>query len=153
MSLPFMQRALEEAQKAFDRDEVPVGCVIAQGDEIIAITSNKMHGCKNPLGHAEILAIDQALSITKQNHLRDCSLYVTLEPCAMCAGAIALVGLKALYYGAYDPKMGQVDNNGQLLKNEPCEVYGGILESECSKLLRDFFKEKRLSNALLHKSE
>ncbi len=141
--MTFMKRAIQEAHNAFQADEVPVGAIVVRDGHVIACQFNQMHASKNPLHHAEYLAIQEALNVTGENHLRDCILYVTLEPCAMCAGAIALTGLKALYYGAYDLKMGQVDNNGQVLKNEPCEVYGGISEKECAQLLKDFFKGKR----------
>lgn len=142
----FMHLALAQARQAYVADEVPVGAVIVREGEVIACQSNHMHAHKNPLHHAEYLAIQEALTSVGENHLRDCTLYVTLEPCGMCAGAIALTGLKALYYGAYDVKMGQVDNNGQLLKHEPMAVYGGILEKECADLMKAFFQKKRLTN-------
>lgn len=147
--LSWMDCALQEAKDAFNANEVPVGAVLVRENELIAKAHNMMHTTQNPLLHAEFLVIREGLLKTGANHLRGCALFVTLEPCAFCAGAIDLCGLSSVYYGAYDPKMGQVDHNGRLLSKgkslgrSSLQTYGGICEGECASLLTDFFKIQR----------
>lgn len=140
-----MTIALKEAKKAFRKDEVPVGAVIIQNGKVIASAHNLVEKRKNNLWHAEILCIKKACSIKKSAFLDDCDLYVTLEPCAMCAGAIAHSRIKRLYFGAYDIKGGFVDHGGKIFNHSlhKPDFYGGIMEEECSHILKDFFKDKR----------
>ncbi len=138
-----MQRAIDEAKKAYAMNEVPVGAVLVKDDKLITTAHNLMHATKNPLSHAEYLVLTQGLEILGENHLRGCTLYVTLEPCCMCAGAIELSGITSLYFGAYDLKMGQIDNHHQVLKHTKIQASGGFYENECAALLKNFFKEKR----------
>lgn len=142
---PFMQRALDLAKTAYANDEVPVGAVIVYRQEVIAQAYNTMHKNNNCLQHAEVEVIQKALMQLRTATLPECDLYVTLEPCCMCAGAIAHARIRRVYFGAYDIKGGFVDNNGCAFNytlHKP-EVYGGILESECSQLLSHFFLQKR----------
>jgi tRNA(adenine34) deaminase len=144
-----MKIALKEAQKAYDTDEVPVGAVIVHKDsgEIIATSHNQMRSNKNPTLHAEMIAIQGACAKLNLERLSDYDLYVTLEPCPMCAAAISFARLNALYFGAYDPKGGAVEHNthyfDQPFAMHKPKIYGGIMEQECNKLLVDFFKVKR----------
>lgn len=138
-----MKIALNEARRALAMDEVPVGAVIMKNGVLIAASYNTMHHTHNPLLHAEMSVIQMALEKLGENHLRGCDLYVTLEPCCMCAGAMELSGISRLYFGAYDIKMGQVDHNNRVLRHTKMEIIGGIREEECSTLLTDFFKTKR----------
>lgn len=141
-----MQYAYNAAKEAFEHNEVPIGAVIVnlQG-EIVARAFNQVIALQDPTAHAEVLAIRQACSFLKSRYLENCSIYVTLEPCAMCAYAISLARLKRLYFGAYDKKFGGVENGAKVLQNSAChskiEIYGGIMELECAKLLRSFFRE------------
>jgi tRNA(adenine34) deaminase len=143
----FMQEALKEAQEAFDEDEVPVGCVIVYKGRIIARSHNQVELLKDPTAHAEMIAITQAASFLKSERLINCSIYVTIEPCSMCAGALVLARMKNLIYGADDPKTGacgsvvNIANNKKL--NHRIKVTKGILKEECSSLLKEFFKKKR----------
>jgi tRNA(adenine34) deaminase len=143
----FMQIALEEARAAQVRGEVPVGCVIVRGGEIVARAGNRTLGDKDPTAHAELLAIRQAASALKSERLTDCDLYVTLEPCAMCAAAMAFARIRRVYFGAGDPKGGAVENGVRFFARATChhrpEVYGGINESECAALLKEFFQARR----------
>ncbi|CAO5678562.1 MAG: tRNA-specific adenosine deaminase [Holosporales bacterium] len=144
-SLSFMRFALIEARLAFLEDEVPVGAVIIQDGKIIAKAHNLVEKNKSALHHAEMLCLDEALKKTTSPFLENCDLYVTLEPCAMCAGAIALARIRRVYFGAYDPKGGFIDHLGKTFDHtlfKP-EVYGGIFEKECAQILKDFFKTKR----------
>ncbi|CAO4837233.1 MAG: tRNA-specific adenosine deaminase [Holosporales bacterium] len=139
-----MQKAYEQAQKAFLKNEVPVGAVLVQNGKIIASAHNLSEQNNNPLHHAEMLVLEKALC--NQKYLTDCDLYVTLEPCCLCAGAIALSRVRRVYFGAYDPKGGFVDHNGRIFEtscHKP-EVYGGIMEKICQNILTDFFKTRRL---------
>lgn len=138
-----MQKAYEEAQKAFLKEEVPVGAVLVQDGKIIASAHNLIEQNKNPLHHAEMLVLTSALCT--QKYLTDCDLYVTLEPCCLCAGAIALSRVRRVYFGAYDIKGGFVEHNGRIFEtscHKP-DVYGGIMEKECQTLMTDFFKRCR----------
>ena len=143
----FMQIALEEARAAQARGEVPVGCVIVRDGEIIARAGNRTLADKDPTAHAELLAIRKAAAVLKSERLSDCDLYVTLEPCAMCAAALSFARIKRLYFGASDPKGGAVENGVRFFASPTChhrpDVYGGINESESAPLLRDFFAERR----------
>ena len=148
MALPaFMQFALEEARAAEKRGEVPVGCVIVRDGAVIARAGNRTLADKDPTAHAELLALRQAAAAVSSERLTDCDLYVTLEPCAMCAAAMSFARIRRLYFGATDPKGGAVENGVRFFGSPTChhrpEVYGGINESECAGLLRDFFAARR----------
>jgi tRNA(adenine34) deaminase len=142
-----MQLALEEARAAGARGEVPVGCVIVRDGEVVARAGNHTLADKDPTAHAELLAIRQAATALGSERLSDCDLYVTLEPCAMCAAAMSFARIRRLYFGASDPKGGAVENGVRFFSAVIChhrpEVYGGINESECAALLRDFFAARR----------
>jgi tRNA(adenine34) deaminase len=146
-SYSFVNEALQEAQKAFRLGEVPVGAVIVKDNTIIARAHNLTKTLNDSTAHAELLVIQQACKVLKTPYLLDCSMYVTLEPCCMCAGAISLSRLKRLYYGAYDPKGGAVDHGPVFFSQKTClhapEVISGIEETHSSKLLKDFFNQKR----------
>jgi tRNA(adenine34) deaminase len=143
----FMKAAIDEAGRCFDCGDVPIGAVIVKDNEIIGKGYNCVEKYGDSTAHAELIAIRKAISYTKYKHLNDCTVYVTLEPCSMCAGAIVLARIPIIVFGAYDPKAGacgsvlQVANNSGL--NHRCDITGGILEEECSFILRDFFKELR----------
>jgi len=126
---------------------VPVGCVVVREGAVIARAGNRTLRDRDPTAHAELLAIRQAAATLGSERLTDCDLYVTLEPCAMCAGAVSFARIRRLYYGAADPKGGAVDNGVRFFAAETChhrpEVYGGIGESEASVLLKEFFKARR----------
>lgn len=143
----FMQMALEEARAAGARGEVPVGCVIVRSGEVVGRAGNRTLADKDPTAHAELLAIRQAATALKSERLSDCDLYVTLEPCAMCAAAMSFARIRRLYFGAADPKGGAVENGVRFFAQPTChhrpEVYGGIHESECGGLLREFFAARR----------
>ena len=142
-----MDLALKAAETAGKSAEVPIGCVIVLNNEVIATAGNRTLTDRDPTAHAEILAIRQATSAVGSERLVDCDLYVTLEPCTMCAGAISLARIRRLYYGAADPKGGAVDNGVQFFASAAChhrpEVYGGIAEAAASALLKRFFQERR----------
>ena len=144
---PFMQFALEEARAAGERGEVPVGCVIARDGEVVARAGNRTLVDKDPTAHAELLAIRQAAAALGSERLADCDLYVTLEPCAMCAAAMSFARIRRLYFGAADAKGGAVENGVRFFGNPTChhrpEIYGGIDESEAARLLRAFFAMRR----------
>jgi tRNA(adenine34) deaminase len=143
----FIQSAVSQAKLAAKAGEVPVGAVIVKDGTIIASAYNLVETERDPTAHAEILAIRAASKILSSPRLLDCDLYVTLEPCAMCAQAISLARIRRLYFGAYDVKGGGVENGARIFSHSTCnhkpEVYGGIADSECSELLSNFFKEKR----------
>ena len=142
-----MSEALKEAQRAFDDDEVPVGAVIVHERKIIARAHNQIKRLKDPTAHAEMIAITQAASHLGNERLLNCSMYVTLETCAMCTGALVLSRINRLIYGAPDPKTGacgSVFNIAASNKlNHKIKVTKGVLEADCSNLLKDFFKKKR----------
>ncbi len=141
-----MNEALIEAKKAFDLGEIPVGAVIVYNDKIIARAHNKKEINNDFLGHAEIEVMKIANKVLNTWRLENCSLYVTLEPCSMCAGAMIQSRIKNLYYGAFDNKTGAVSSVLNLLDysfNHKIEYVGGILENESSRLLKDFFKKIR----------
>ena len=142
-----MQIALEEARAAGERGEVPVGCVVVRGGEVVARAGNRTLADKDPTGHAELLALRAAAATLGTERLTDCDLYVTLEPCTMCATAMSFARIRRLYFGAADAKGGAVENGVRFYSAATChhrpEVYGGINESECAGLLRDFFAARR----------
>ncbi len=148
----FMEIALEEARAAGARGEVPVGCVIVSGaggadGRVLARTANRVEERSDPTAHAEMLAIRTALAQASLPRLDGCDLYVTLEPCAMCAAAISHARLRRLYFGAYDPKSGGVDHGARVFDHATChhkpEVVGGVLEFQAASLLKAFFKRLR----------
>ncbi len=142
-----MQEALKEAQKALEEDEVPVGAVIVYQDKIIARGHNQVERLKDPTAHAEMLALTSATNYLGNKWLLGASIYVTIEPCSMCAGALVLSRIKNLYFGAKDPKTGacgsvtNIANNTIL--NHRIKIKKGILEKECSFFLKEFFRKKR----------
>jgi tRNA(adenine34) deaminase len=144
-----MDEALKEAKIAFDLNEVPVGAIIVDSKtgKIIARSHNKNITQKDSTSHAEILAIKEACKIKESHRLDDCDLYVTLEPCAMCAGAISLARIRRLYFGAEDKKSGGTVNGAQIFESKSThhkpEIYGEINDQECSGLLKKFFQSKR----------
>ena len=142
-----MDMALGEARAAGERGEVPVGCVLVHNGEVIARAGNRTIADRDPTAHAEMLAIRQAAAALVSERLEGCDLYVTLEPCAMCAGAVAFARVRRLYYGAADPKGGAVDNGVKFFASPTChhrpEVYGGIAEAEAGAMLKEFFRERR----------
>jgi tRNA(adenine34) deaminase len=142
-----MRLALEEAAKAEELGEVPVGAVIVQGERLVASGHNLTHTTQDPTGHAEMVVIRGAARATGHWRLLDCTLYVTLEPCAMCAGAIVLARIPRLVYGAPDPKAGMCGSLENLVQdrrlNHRVELEAGVLEPECAGLLRAFFRERR----------
>ncbi len=143
----FMQLALEEARAAGARGEVPVGCVIVRNGEVVARAGNRTLADKDPTGHAELIAIRDAAAVLGSERLTDCDLYVTLEPCTMCAAAMSFARVRRLYFGASDAKGGAIENGVRFFASATChhrpEVYGGIGESECAALLKDFFQARR----------
>ena len=143
----FMAMALDEARAAGARGEVPVGCVIVRDGAVVARAGNRTLADRDPTAHAEIVAIRAAAASLGSERLEDCDLYVTLEPCAMCAGAVAFARIRRLYYGAADPKGGAVDNGVKFFASPSChhrpEVYGGLAEAEAGALLKEFFRERR----------
>ena len=142
-----MRRALDEAAAAVLAGEVPVGAVVARGEAVIAIGRNRMRADADPTAHAEMVAMRAAARELGTERLDDCDLWVTLEPCAMCAGAMALARVRRLYFGAADPKGGAVVNGPRLFGQPTChhapEVYPGIGEEESAALLRGFFRARR----------
>ena len=143
----FMRLALQEAEAARNEQEVPVGAVVVQGERVIASAHNQREQLRDPTAHAEIIAITQASAVKHDWRLDDCTMYVTLEPCPMCAGAIVLARMAAVVYGASDPKGGAARSLYELLDdprlNHRAEVVPGVLESPCGAILTDFFREQR----------
>lgn len=143
----FMEKAIEEAKKAYAEDEVPVGAVITYKGKIIASAHNMRETLHKSTAHAEILAIEKACSVLNSWYLTECDLYVTLEPCIMCAGAIINSRIRSLYFGAFDPKGGACGSVTDVFRlkelNHHVTVYEGIMEDQCAALLAEFFKSKR----------
>jgi tRNA(adenine34) deaminase len=143
----FMELALDEAHAAADAGEVPIGCVIVCDGDLIAQAANRTLADRDPTAHAEMVAIRHAAAALGSERLVDCDLYVTLEPCTMCAAAISFARIRRLYYGAVDPKGGAVESGVRFLAAPTChhrpEVYGGIGELEAAALLKDFFRTRR----------
>jgi tRNA(Arg) A34 adenosine deaminase TadA len=139
--------AFDEARAAAAAGEVPVGAAVARNGEIIAAAGNRTLRDRDPTAHAEMLVIRQACAAIGSERLVDCDVYVTLEPCAMCAAAISFARIRRLYYAASDPKGGAVEHGPRFFAQPTChhrpEVYGGIRESEAAQLLRDFFQARR----------
>jgi len=142
-----MTAALEEARQAASIGEVPVGAVVLRGDTVVVRAHNESVTRRDPTAHAELLAVQRALSLLQIDRLNDCTLYVTLEPCAQCAGALVLAKVGRVVFGAYDPKAGMAGSVGDVLRhpglNHRVEVTGGMLGDECGALLRGFFAERR----------
>lgn len=142
-----MTHALEQARAAEADGDVPVGAVVVQGGQVIAIGRNRTVADQDPTGHAEVVAIRAAAAHTGHWRLLDTTLYVTLEPCAMCAGAIVLARIPRVVFGAFDPKAGMGGSLENLLQddrlNHRCEVSGGVVADECGDLLRSFFRSRR----------
>lgn len=145
--IKWMKEALKQAYKAFQEDEVPIGCVIVKDGKVIARAHNKREKTQQSIAHAEILAIQKACKKLNTWRLEDCDLYVTLEPCPMCAGAIIQSRIRNVYFGAYDHKGGSVMTCTKLFDikeyNHHPSYFSGICEQECSSLLKQFFKSKR----------
>jgi tRNA(Arg) A34 adenosine deaminase TadA len=142
-----MRRALDLAAEAADSDEVPVGAVVTRGNEVVAEARNAMRGSLDPTAHAEMVAIRRAAEALGSARLDGCTLWVTLEPCAMCAAAASLARMDAVRFGAEDPKGGGVVHGARIFSQPTClhrpEVLGGIGESESAALLKRFFEERR----------
>ena len=145
--IKFMKEAIKEAKKAELIDEVPVGCVIVKDGKIISRGHNIRETKQNPIGHAEIVAITKASKKLKSWRLDGCDIYITLEPCIMCSGAIIQSRIRHIYFGAFDPKGGALGSSINVLKadniNHHPEVISGVLKEECSSLLTNYFKNKR----------
>ena len=144
---PFMALAFAEAEAAALRAEVPVGAVVVKDGQILARAGNRVEELSDPTAHAEVLAIRAAAAALGQPRLEGCDLYVTLEPCPLCATAISFARIRRLYFGAYDPKGGGVEHGPRIYSHATChhapEVIGGLEERRAAALLRDFFKERR----------
>lgn len=138
----FMNQALAEARKAASRGEIPVGAVVVSGNRIIARSHNLTETLHDVTAHAEMQALTAAANTLDSKYLEGCTLYVTLEPCVMCAGASCWTQISRIVYGASDPKRGFLQTGASIL-HPKTTLTGGVLEEECAKLLRDFFKEKR----------
>lgn len=147
MDEKYMRAAIREAKKAYDKEEVPIGAVIVKDGKIIARAHNLRESLKQACAHAEILAIQKACKKFDAWRLEDCDMYVTLEPCPMCAGAIINARIKNLYFGALEPKSGATGSKLNLFSdykfNHSVNVVSGVLEDECVALLKDFFKMLR----------
>lgn len=143
----YMQLALQQAQEALAEDEVPVGCVIVRGEQVIAAAHDQREQLRDPTAHAEMIAITQAAQSVGDWRLEGCTLYVTLEPCCMCAGAILNARVPVVIYGATNPKAGAVQSLFHLLDdgrlNHRCEVVPGVLAGPCGEILTQFFQAQR----------
>ena len=143
----FMREAIKEAKKAELIDEVPVGCVIVKNNKVISRGHNIRESKQNPTGHAEIVAINKAAKKLNSWRLENCDIYITLEPCIMCSGAIIQSRIKHIYFGAFDPKGGALGSSINVLDakniNHHPEVTSGVLQEECSKIITNYFKSKR----------
>ncbi|OUX68357.1 MAG: tRNA-specific adenosine deaminase [Rhodospirillaceae bacterium TMED140] len=147
MPLAFIEDALQQAEAAFAVGEVPVGAVVVRDGTVIAAARNRVEADQNPQAHAEMLAIAEACRVLGRKWLEDCDLYVTLEPCPMCAGALSLARIRRVYYGAADPKSGGVDHGPRVFAQPTChhapEVIAGVEERRCGELLTAFFAQRR----------
>ncbi|MEP7147246.1 MAG: tRNA adenosine(34) deaminase TadA [bacterium] len=143
----YMNYAYKEAEKAFDKEEIPIGCVIVFQNSIIAKAHNQVETLKDPTAHAEIIAITAAANYLQSKQLVGCSIFVTLEPCVMCAGAIVLSKIENLYFGAYDVRSGACGSVFNITVNQSlnhkCNVLGGVMDEKCGEILRSFFDLKR----------
>jgi tRNA(adenine34) deaminase len=146
----YMQIAIEQAHTAQENGDVPIGAVIIYQNQIIGKAYNQREQLKDPTAHAEIIALTQAAAYLESWRLNDCTIYVTLEPCPMCAGALVLARIKRLVYGCDDPKTGSVKSLYNIVQdqrlNHRLEVTSGVLADECSELLQDFFQRRRIEN-------
>jgi tRNA(adenine34) deaminase len=153
----FVREALRQAQKAYEAGEVPVGAVVVREGRIIARAYNQVELLKDATAHAEMLALTQAEAAVGDWRLTDCDLYVTKEPCAMCAGAIVHVRLRRLIFGCADPRAGAAGSVINLLQlpslNHRCEITSGVLENECAAILQDFFRKRRDEQTEARKNE
>ncbi len=142
-----MREALKEARKALSKDEVPVGCVIVHQGKIIGRGHNQVEMLKDPTAHAEMLALTSAASSLDSKWLNEAAVYVTIEPCSMCAGAMVLARVKSLFYGADDPKTGACGSIANIIShkklNHRVKVAKGLLKEECAGFLKEFFRSKR----------
>ncbi len=142
-----MSLALEEATKAYDRDEIPVGAIIVKNNTIIGKGYNQVEHLKDPTAHAEIIAITAACNKLGTKYLDDCDLYVTLEPCVMCTGALVLARIQTIYFSAFEPKFGACGSLFNIVENSKInhtpKVYSGIYENYSKELLKEFFNKKR----------
>lgn len=147
LDIMYMKEALKEAQKAFELDETPIGAIVTMDGEIIARGYNRRNTDKNPLAHAEIIAINEAANKIGDWRLEDCTLYITLEPCPMCAGAIVQARIPKVVFGARSPKAGFAGSVINILQldtlNHQVEIAEGILEEECSQILKQYFRNMR----------
>jgi tRNA(adenine34) deaminase len=147
--LRLMVLALAEANQAAEEDEVPIGAIVVRAGQVLGAAHNQREQLRDPTAHAEMIAITQAAGALNSWRLEDCTLYVTLEPCPMCAGAIVQSRIRRVVYGADDPKAGAVRSLYQLLEdsrlNHRCEVVPGVLAEECGRVLSEFFQRKRLT--------
>ena len=139
-----MQNAIEQAKECIK--DVPIGCVIKKNGEIIASTHNRRELDDDVTAHAEVLAIKEAQSILGTSRLKGCEMYVTLEPCPMCAWAISMSGSSTVYFGAHNSQYGALESSIKLPLNPNLKIYGGIMEEECNKILEEFFKSIRNDN-------
>ncbi len=143
----WMKHAIREAERAYNSDEVPVGAVIVYQNKIIAKGSNQIEMMRDPTAHAEMIALTAAAANLENKFLKDCTLYVTMEPCPMCAGALVLSKIPTIVFGCYDPKMGAGGSVMNILENKKfnhsVHLIGGVLDGECSAILKDFFAKKR----------
>ncbi|MDF2473763.1 MAG: hypothetical protein K0R21_1545 [Anaerocolumna sp.] len=150
MNLKYMKEAIKEAKKAAKIGEVPIGCVIVYEDKIVARGYNKRNKKKTTLAHAELLAIDKASKVLGDWRLEDCTMYVTLEPCQMCSGAIVQARIKEVVVGTMNPKAGCAGSVLNILQmkefNHQVLLTTGVMEEECTAVLQDFFKELRIKN-------
>ena len=148
----YMREALKEARLAFEADEVPVGAVIVHNSRIIARAHNQIKMLKDPTAHAEMIAITQAAAFLKNERLNDCDVYVTIEPCSMCVGAVVLARVRSLYYATEDTKTGACGSICNLIGhkklNHRVKVTPGILRNECREVIQEFFKKKRVKTVL-----
>ncbi|MFK0384843.1 MULTISPECIES: nucleoside deaminase [Rhizobium/Agrobacterium group] len=148
----FMELALEEASAAAEREEVPIGAVLVLDGKVIARSGNQTRALNDPTAHAEIAVIRMACEALGQERLPGADLYVTLEPCTMCAAAISFARIRRLYYGAEDPKGGAVDSGVRFFNQPTChhapDVYSGLAERESAEILRQFFQQKRIDDAI-----
>ncbi len=144
----YMALAMQQAYEAAARGEVPVGAVVVHKNAVLAMAGNRVEALHDPTAHAEILALREATATLGEPRLAHCDLYVTLEPCAMCAAAISFARIRRLYFAAYDPKGGAVDHGIRFFNQPTChhapEVYGGLMEQEGREVLQGFFKSLRL---------
>lgn len=147
MKINFMAEAIKQAKIAYEKNEVPVGAIIVENGKIIAKAYNRNIKLNDPTAHAEVLAIKKASKIKKSSRLDGCDLYVTLEPCTMCASIISLSRIRRIYYGANDAKFGAIENGVRFFHSSSCqhkcEIYSGIQEIESQKILKDFFQNRR----------